>query len=225
MVVYEGTGSNNLVWSDWNQVVAIQNLTSSIWSYWTSNSATSVTWNESVTWSAWNDSWTPTSDVNWIQPQRIYTPRETTADVIAREARKVERVAAEAKARKILGEHLSPTQQNELALKGYFHVEVGQGSKKRRYRVERKATHNVYLLDAAGKVEREFCTVLPDCPLEDQLLVQKLYLETNEKAFYEAANVWDHRGGLRADRSLAAPEKINRLRALLVPEEARVLFG
>ncbi len=217
------------IWRYWQAATIVSSVTGSTWdalsgSTWDAWASDYVAYsgsssnNCSVTlpWRSWNGA--------FVNDNGYGVDYVASARKIARAARAVERVAAEAKAKKILSEHLSKEQVHELEHKGYFHVVVGKGDRKRRYRVERKAQHNVYLLDREGKVEREFCTILPECPLEDQLLVQKLYLETDEKAFYEAANVWDHRGGLRDNRVLPRPEKINRLRALLDPEEARILL-
>ena len=202
-----GLNTADTVWDTWNYTTAATTAWQ-VWNecrQWTSASAWQV-WNEcrqwtsaSTTqvadWTSWNDSYT-VDKLRWVQRQVTrLDPVQVEAERAKIEAQRakaeVERVAAEVKARKILHEHLTPAQIASLEKDHFFDVIVGR-EQKRRYRVHRKATHNVYLLDEAGKVSKEFCTVLPDCPLEDQLLLQMLYLRGDEPAFHEAANIRNH---------------------------------
>lgn len=103
------------------------------------------------------------------------------------QAREEARLAAKAKARSVLDQHLSEEQRAQLARDQFFLVE---GSAGRRYRIRQGRSNNIDRLDAQGQVAEHLCGH-PQiaCPDEDTMLGQKLALETDEEAFRKVANV------------------------------------
>lgn len=201
------TGCNVNVWTNWVSSSTIA-YNRNIWSSWTNAETTSLTINQNQ-WMSWNSTYIQASG-NTVYISQPYAPSETPEQKIQREALHAQwcaenqarelaaqkrRGEAQTRARKILLEHLAEPQRLELESMGRFHVAVGEKT----YRIERKAQHNVFLLNKDGSVEREYCAILddPSVPLDDLLLSQKLILESDEKEFHLAANAWDVKNGYR----------------------------
>lgn len=93
---------------------------------------------------------------------------------------------AQARARRLLEEHLSPEQRQELAEKREFRVRAMDG---RTYLI-RQGTHgNVWRLNRKGEKIVNYCIIIEDqAPAFDHMLAQKLLLEANIKAFLKTAN-------------------------------------
>lgn len=91
------------------------------------------------------------------------------------------------KALKLLKEMLTREQRRELLKEKRFHV-LGQDGKT--YRITPKEIHNVFELDG-DRVVKEFCIVTRGLPSYDQMLAQKLLLETNIAEFLRIANTWE----------------------------------
>jgi len=98
-----------------------------------------------------------------------------------------ERAEAEARGLKLLKEWLSPEQLAQFESHGDFEV-IG-GATGQRYRIRRDPIFNVDLLDAGGLVVRRYC-FLPEggLVLGDQMLAQKVALETHEQVALMVAN-------------------------------------
>lgn len=98
-----------------------------------------------------------------------------------------EHTRANARAERLLIEHLSPRQSEELRASGHFHVQLMNG---RRYRISRGQHGNVVEVDGAGRGLRSLCVQpmghLPDA---DAMLAQKLWLETDEATLLRTANI------------------------------------
>jgi hypothetical protein len=93
---------------------------------------------------------------------------------------------AQQNARALLLSCLTPTQQEELATKWYFAVTTKSGNT---YRIQDRQIYNVTRLDKQGRPLENLCVGLAeDVPLEDNMLAQKLLLETDEDRFLEIAN-------------------------------------
>lgn len=156
--------------------------TCDVWHQWvgaTYTAATTTVWNQ---WSA-----------------QTYVRKETKKQAAERRARQAadelayqerlaaehdKAVAAEAKANKLLVEHLSDEQRKTLAEKNYFDVQIGEKT----YRIHRGTHGNVRLLDTDGKEKTLFCVQPSGVPVPDCMLAQKLHLEADEPGFLRAAN-------------------------------------
>lgn len=97
-----------------------------------------------------------------------------------------EREKANERAEKLLMEHLSPQQVDQLRVSGYFDVVV-QG---KTYRINRGRAGNIQLLDPSGrKATHRYCIHPRElCPDADSMLAQKLLLEADEPTFLRTAN-------------------------------------
>lgn len=97
-----------------------------------------------------------------------------------------QRAAAEERGRKLLLEWLSPEERAEYEQSGQFHVTGQSGT---RYRIRSGHSFNVDALDKKGAVE-DVIYFLPQggLVLGDQLLAQKIALETDEAGALKIAN-------------------------------------
>jgi hypothetical protein len=93
---------------------------------------------------------------------------------------------AESRARNLLLSCLNPDQQEEYAVARSFTVKTKSGN---HYRIQRRQTYNVIALDKKNQMTFELCAgPVENVLLEDQMLVQKLLLETDEAGFLALAN-------------------------------------
>lgn len=95
--------------------------------------------------------------------------------------------SAQRRARRLLGQHLTPRQQHDYRYKGYFDLRVAS---RHRYRIHREFNQNV------RRGDRVYCaqptrTGFQEVPVDDVVLAQKLLLEANEEEFLEKADVFD----------------------------------
>lgn len=139
--------------------------------------------------------------VRWT-PSMVRTPEEIAEEAAKAELRrqaaaieaakvKVFTDTAKARARKLLFSMLNADQQKELEEKNYFHLTVHDRSGSMRvYRIEHGYAGNVKLLGVDGQPVKRYC-IHADyrLPYEDQMLAQKLLLETNEAHFLKTANM------------------------------------
>lgn len=89
------------------------------------------------------------------------------------------------RAEDLLVRHLTPQQSEDYRTNGAFDVFGGRTG--HRYRIHKNRTINV----ADYGRRRRLCLVTPSTPLGDQLLTQKLLLETAEDEFERTAIAWD----------------------------------
>lgn len=120
----------------------------------------------------------------------ILTEQEQAAQVVYAAARQQEREDARERARALLLSHLTPEQRAAFEVNKWFVVEGGKS--KRQYRINAKGSlvANIDLLQG-DKVEHRLCahcSHMHGLPLDDQLLLQKLMLETDEDKFLIIAN-------------------------------------
>ena len=66
-------------------------------------------------------------------------------------------------------------------------IDTAKGNK---YLIEKKNNINILELTKDNKPKRRLCTVLPQCPIYDNMLAQKLFLESSEDDFLKIANVY-----------------------------------
>lgn len=195
-----------------NQFNQQQVTTGAIWSTWVETSFTTnttainiVTIGNQQVWSTWNTATLSGSSLtyqhiyaNWVAQQAMV--QETREQAAARESRtrwnwfwqelvnvfhRAVADQAKVKAKKLLIEHLSASQQKEYEKLGFFKVEV-EGVL---YQIMQGRSGNVRELDKAGKPIFSYC-IHPreNVPDEDTMLAQKLLLETDLPTFKRIAN-------------------------------------
>lgn len=106
-------------------------------------------------------------------------------------AEKREREVAKGRAQILLRESLTDEQKAELAEKRYFTLQVidSQTGARRNYRIHQGRARNVEQVDDNGRRLRTLCAhPAIDCPDEDTMLAQKLWLEHREADFLRVAN-------------------------------------
>lgn len=90
-----------------------------------------------------------------------------------------------ARANTLLRSCLTTEQVAELDAYGRFHVRVGNHT----YRIGERHSYNVSLLDEDGRPHTDYCVVSREfVPKPDQILAQKLLLETDPDTFFRIAN-------------------------------------
>lgn len=106
------------------------------------------------------------------------------------ERKKKERIRklASIEAKSLLDSVLTEVQRECFKKENWFLV-IGKSGDI--YRINRGFVGNVDLLDPTGKLLRSFCMhINTRFPMEDNLVAQKLHLETDDKHFVENANVF-----------------------------------
>lgn len=178
--------NNDQIWNEWN----IQ---------FTASSATTITLN--TTWGHWNEQFVAEEQarenrirrqiVERRQPSAEEQERWRQEEIRRREAedrRLKEEREANQKAIDLLKSCLTPEQREEYEQKKCFHLLVGD----KKYRIKQGSHGNVELIDKDGRVKRTFCVQPRGVPDGDAMLAQKLLLATDEKRFYELANVTEY---------------------------------
>lgn len=175
------TCSNEMIWDEWNS---------------TSTACTSTAITINRAWPTWVEAHEETVAEREARRAREAAQRAAEAERIresierAAEEKK-KRDAAEKVAAELLREHLSDDQREEFDKHGRFTVGiVGGDGQSRRYQICRGLSGNVKELAADGRAIASFC-IHPDVaafPFHDNMLAQKLMLETDEKAFRRIAN-------------------------------------
>lgn len=169
-----------------------------VWTYWsTGTSTTTVTISSAtnyndIVWGHWNSTGTVADQVTTLKLR--------ASEIAAREERlrirREEEAAAKAKAEQLLLEHLDENQKEEYRNVRAFKVVSADGQ--RVYKIREGWAGNVDLVSPEGKVLKRYC-IHPDiaCPVQDNMLAQKLLLETDEQAFIRIANASDPITGRR----------------------------
>lgn len=196
MASYAVYGST--VWNQWvTAETSTTNATSfsssdAVWGYWVS-SGTGTTTAANV-WVSWNSQGTtavPSGAYLQYQARELTAEEREALEARAREAEaraadeKRKREESEARAEKLLRDHLNAEQIRQL--EQYNHFIVARGLKQ--YRIRRGWAGNVDELDAEGKKVAQLC-IHPSTqvPTADHMLSQKLMLEHNESLFLRTAN-------------------------------------
>lgn len=188
--------SNEWIWTEWNgQGTSTTVSPCVVWTAWNED----VTWTVSPgrTWTAWNEdntTWVVSPDyrVEAIPEsiEAIAKREEVRLAAIQREkALTAKRQAADSKAKQLLMNFLTEEQQAQYEKDRFFEVLTTRDGKVRKYRIEHGWAGNVYLIDDQGRKSERFCIhpakVLPHA---DNLLAQKLLLESDEGRFLQIAN-------------------------------------
>jgi hypothetical protein len=118
----------------------------------------------------------------------LETEKQRIARTAAQEEFLKKREAAEHKAEDLLLMFLTDDQKNQYKEKGYIEI---NSDKQNKFRIRKGWSKNVEKLDASGKPECIYCIhpgiLVPTC---DNMLAQKLMLETDEIGFISKANKW-----------------------------------
>lgn len=177
-----GTANTSTVriWTSWNEEYegTTPALTNSVTS---SNANTWIRWNQTFSTSG-----VVTRDLQISNEEYQARQRQYAEDSRRREERyradQLEREEAKARAAVILEENLNAEQRAELAAKQYFTMRsLRPNGEERLYRIHRGRSHNIERVDAAGnKIQRYCMHPIVDCPVEDTMLTQKLWLQNPE---------------------------------------------
>lgn len=133
-------------------------------------------------------------------PRPEPTARERLIQANRWRAREMRARVAQRRAKQLLLDNLTEQQAAEYRANEFFHVETADG--RRCYRIHYGLTGNVWVMrddDARSDTPREngairgYCCHVsdPSIPIEDNLLTQKLWLETREAEFLALANPWN----------------------------------
>ena len=96
------------------------------------------------------------------------------------------REEANNKALALLKKSLTKIQLERFEQDECIPIDTAKGN---RYLIEKKGQINILVLDKDNKPIRKLCTTIGDCPIYDNMLAQKLYLETCEEEFLKIAHV------------------------------------
>jgi hypothetical protein len=181
------TLDTNVIWTVWNsQLQATMANANSATLTANISTANTLTMTQLATvWGAWN------AQLQNATPEQVAEAQRRHQEQTARHAQvQVERTAAEKRAEKLLQDHLSPKQREELAANRFFTVaSIGKDGQRRTYRIHRGRSRNVQQVDASGRVLKTLCAhpamLVPD---PDTMLAQKLMLESQEEDFLRIAN-------------------------------------
>jgi hypothetical protein len=161
-----------------------------------------------TSWSAWNEQLTSdlTAVQRWrrkplpeteeqkrqrLEAEEVYRRDQETRRLafIAEEAeRKKQTAAAQVRAKALLDSLLTKEQQESLEKNGFFYVIGADGHM---YKIGRGWSGNLERVDPTTKKTLvKFCVhPAKNVPVEDNLVAQKLYLETDPKTLLKTANV------------------------------------
>lgn len=182
-----GTATN--VWQSWTETSSplcgtYSNSAPTIWLRWNTASAASGCTTEIRTPCY---AYHPAPETEEQKTARLALEAQRQAEFAAAEKkRREEQEEADRRAEKILREHLDTNQRKEYKANAAFHVVTADG---KRYRLKKGWAGNVEEIDAAGKAIARYC-IHPreSVPHDDNLLAQKLLLETDEREFRRIAN-------------------------------------
>lgn len=163
--ISNSSATNDTTWSNWVLTAPVTSTTTIRMS--------------SVVWQSWvrdtRDDW-----IDYVQPPPPRPPQEAAERREQREARRLLAERASARAEELLLSCLDEEQRDQLAALDRFSVTAASG---RVYWIERGYAGNV----RSGGYR--YCIHGPvDLPHADQMLMQKLLLETDEQGFLRTAN-------------------------------------
>lgn len=130
---------------------------------------------------------TTTIDENLLFRQAL-SPEEQAKQALRAKNDVRRREIAVIRARRLMQEHLTAQELDQLAEKDYFEVSSSSG---RRYRIYRGHSRNVVELDKLGREVNRLCAYSREggrMPDEDHMVIQKLMLMTDEEAYRKVAN-------------------------------------
>ena len=197
------TSSDGIVWYNWNLNSASGVLKASttvtngaVWQTWTTSDTTITSGTCNVVWANWNETIGQLNIDPQLQPQiqpsylhshvPLLSEEEKQRLELRRQQGELKIKLANERANRLLFNHLTPGQLEDLKQNGGFNVMLENG---REYRIEWGSHGNVFLLGEASKKMSSYC-IQPrgQLPKADSMLAQKLLLEANEDQFLRIAN-------------------------------------
>lgn len=184
--------TGGLTWNAWNlDSGGTSSATTNTWAQWTGTAAAPDIWYR------WTDSngtgYQEVSTQQWGQPRQL-SAEEIQAARIANEQRQREleqsqreQKEAEEKAEKLLQENLDQEQKAAYAERKVIPITTQRGN---RYLIRRGRVGNVVRLDDKSREIEKFCIhPIEQCPDEDVMLTQLLWLRWCEEDFLRVANM------------------------------------
>lgn len=200
-------------WYAWNtgtsyiyNTISVTNAsTDTTWSGWTNRGTGTYYSTNSATWSTWNQRYTPVA--RW-EPAPLSTEmrmRQERGANRRRLERHFERMA-KFRARRLLLSVLSPRQRDEFRQDNAFIVHGSDGGV---YELQLGRYHNIFRIDEDHNHIEELCGAVEEAvPDEDNLVAQKLWLETNESYFRSLCNIWSiNQYGTRSRRPIQSAQR------------------
>lgn len=157
--------------------------------YWTGNSTSIDT--PIITYQTINQGTQPiiysTNTFNTNNYNSYSQLRQLTPEELEEHARKAEEDKKDAaRAKQLMFELLDSRQKFDYLKHQHFDVILDPSTV---YRIKKGSAGNVYLLDKDGKKKHKYCIHAKDAlPCYDNMVAQKLMLETDEEKFLEIAN-------------------------------------
>lgn len=201
-------------WYAWNtgssynyNTVSVTNAsTDTTWSGWTNRGTgtyyNSYTSSNSATWNTWT-----TREYHARQrAENRWEPQPLSPEMRMRQERGANRIKlerhfqriAKLRAKRLLLSVLSPRQREEFRENNAFIVHGSDGGV---YELQLGRYHNIFRINEDGDQIEELCGAVEEAvPDEDNLVAQKLWLETNESYFRSLCNIWDITRGLYRGR-------------------------
>jgi hypothetical protein len=195
---YTTDSTSTGAWRAWASTSTDADFGSNAWTVWcdgTTNTTASCT--GCIVWSTWNSSSAIPSTRYVVIPAPTLSPEEQAKlDAererrreemrLAEEQRAKEQKEAEEKAARLLRQHLSLRQRRAYRRHRAFCVRARDGTQ---YRLRHGWAGNVEELDKQGRPVARLCIhPYAEVPVHDNLLAQKLMLETDPDGFRRIAN-------------------------------------
>ena len=183
---------NDTAWNVWICDGGINSATANTWGQWTTGTA-----DASDVWHRWPDNngtaYQGVANLQWGQPREL-SAEEIEATRIAneqrqreQEQRQREQKEAEEKAEKLLQENLDREQKAAYVERKVIPITTAKGN---RYLIYKGRAGNVVKLDERDRAIEKFCIhPIEQCPDEDVMLSQLLWLRWMEEEFLRVANM------------------------------------
>lgn len=189
--------TTDATWYAWTGASNCTATVTNVWGYWNATGTTTTTSYGQQVWTTWagGTNYQPrqlTAEERAAQAERqAQWQREQVAAAAHRveEQRRTEEEqrVARARAEELLLDNLTDEQQADYQETQSFRVISADGE--RVYRVKRGWSGNVELIRPDGRVAARYCIHPREwVPEQDNMLAQKLLLETDEQAFLRIAN-------------------------------------
>lgn len=167
-----------------------------VWESWNDTTTSTTTYSSGSIWYTWCSDSTAMAEAVTISSYPIHEPSEEELAERAREAEERDKARQEQqrqqeialeKSKQLLLDSLDEPNQERLHRDRQIHVWSKSGKS---FRIKCGRQHNIFEMDAEGKDIREYCIHVKDVvPNFDNMLAQKLMLESYEEEFLRVANV------------------------------------
>lgn len=182
--VNSSTATANTAALSWN-TDASTGFQTIVWNRWMTTGTTGTT-DVRFYWSSDGDgSYQEVASSQWGQAYQL-SAEEIKEAQVASELRERRRKEAEERAESILTDNLNREQKEAYAARKIIPITTAKG---RMYVIKKGRAGNVYRIDESGKEIEKFCIhPVEQCPDEDVMLAQLLWLRWCENEFLRVAN-------------------------------------